>query len=144
MENYTPLNLSNNNNGYRILEAGRKLLFAAKASSPKVLSKITLPLNKGRLVVDINEVIRCQSDNNYTWFFFSDGRKEFVSRTLKEYDRLLQNNGFYRVHQSHLINIKYIKQYVKGEKACFIMADGSSVPVSQRKKGLANKIIKQL
>ncbi|HLP14403.1 MAG TPA: LytTR family DNA-binding domain-containing protein [Flavobacteriales bacterium] len=106
-------------------------------------SKITLNVRRERLKLDTSQVVRCQSDNNYTWLFLANGEKKFVSRTLKAFENVLSKSGFFRVHQSHLINCTYIKQYMR-ESGCFIMADGSVVPVSQRKKSMVNKITKAI
>lgn len=85
-------------------------------------------------VKDIAEIIRCESNVNYTWFYLTDGSKILVSKTLKEYDKMLSDHHFYRVHQSHLINANYIKEYVKSDGGYLLMKDGTSVPVSTRRK----------
>lgn len=85
-------------------------------------------------VKDIEEIVRCESNVNYTWFYLLDGSKILVSKTLKEYDKMLSDHNFYRVHQSHLINATYIKEYVKSDGGYLLMKDGSSVPVSTRRK----------
>lgn len=85
-------------------------------------------------VKDIEEIVRCESNVNYTWFYLLDGTKILVSKTLKEYDKMLSDHNFYRVHQSHLINAAYIKEYVKSDGGYLLMKDGSSVPVSTRRK----------
>jgi two-component system LytT family response regulator len=85
-------------------------------------------------VKDIEEIVRCESNINYTWFYLLDGSKILVSKTLKEYDKMLSDHNFYRVHQSHLINATYIKEYVKSDGGYLLMKDGSSVPVSTRRK----------
>ena len=85
-------------------------------------------------VKDIEEIVRCESNINYTWFYLLDGTKILVSKTLKEYDKMLSDHNFYRVHQSHLINAAYIKEYVKSDGGYLLMKDGSSVPVSTRRK----------
>jgi two-component system, LytTR family, response regulator len=85
-------------------------------------------------IVDIQEIIRCESDNNYTRFYFVDGSRFLVTRTLKSYDQLFKDKGFIRVHQSHLVNAVHIKSYVKTEGGYLLMSDQSQVPVAVRKK----------
>lgn len=95
-------------------------------------------------VVKIADIIRCESQVNYTQFFFKDSKKILVTRTLKEFEETLSDSGFYRVHQSHLINTKYIREYVKTEGGHLIMTDGSLVPVSTRKKPEVMRMLEEL
>ncbi len=85
-------------------------------------------------VVKIAEIVRCESQVNYTQFYFSNSKKTLVSKTLKEFEDLLTEHGFYRVHQSHLINVNFIKEYVKIDGGHILMTDGSIIPVATRKK----------
>ena len=85
-------------------------------------------------IVEIDEILRLESTGNYTQFFFLNGAKLLVTRTLKEYDKLLSEQGFFRVHQSHLINMEQIKEYVKIDGGYIVMKDGSKIPVSVRKR----------
>ncbi len=100
----------------------------------KEVKKIVLKTSENIYVINVQDIIRCESDRNYTRFYFNDGKKLLVSITLKEYDELLNGYGFYRVHQSHLVNLNYISHYEKGDGGSIIMKDGSSVAVSIRKK----------
>jgi two-component system LytT family response regulator len=100
----------------------------------KQLSKIVLPTLDGFLVVNINEIIRCEADKNYTLFIFANKEKLLVSKTLKEFDELLHGMDFIRVHQSHLINAAHVKRYIKGSGGYVQMSDDSIIEVSRRKK----------
>lgn len=84
-------------------------------------------------LVKIADIIRCQSEDNYTYFFLSDGKKIVVSKTLKEYDELLQEHKFLRVHHSHLVNAKKIIEFRKNDDL-LLLSDHSTIPVSSRKK----------
>ena len=97
-------------------------------------AKIALPTTEGFLFVKRDEIIRCESTDNYTNFYLLNGSKIMVSKTLKHFDDLLSSYNFFRVHQSHLINLIHLKQYHKGEGGYAIMVDASSVMVSRRKK----------
>lgn len=92
-------------------------------------------------IIEIGNIIRCESNINYTRFHFVDGSKMLVTKTLKEFDGMLSDYGFYRVHQSHLINIDHLKEYVKIDGGYLKMYDGSSVPISVRKKSLVMKLL---
>ena len=96
--------------------------------------KIALPSADGFLFVKRDDIIRCESTDNYTNFYLNNGSKIMVSKTLKHFDDLLSPHNFFRVHQSHLINLIHLKQYHKGEGGYAIMSDDSSVMVSRRKK----------
>jgi len=96
--------------------------------------RITLPTMEGFRFVNIKDIIRCEADNNYTWFILKSGEKILVTKTLKEYDEQLSDMDFIRVHQSHLVNIKFIDRYIKGDGGTIIMVDGSEVEVSRRRK----------
>lgn len=95
-------------------------------------------------IVNITDILRCESSVNYTSFHFKDGKKMMVTRTLKDFEDLLNDQGFYRVHQSHLVNTKFIKEYVKTEGGHLIMSDGSMVPVSTRKRPEVIKMLEEL
>lgn len=92
-------------------------------------------------VVEIGTIVRCESNVNYTQFYFSDGRKMLVTKTLKEFDKMLSEFGFYRVHQSHLINLDYLKEYIKTDGGYLMLKDGTSVPISTRKKSSVLKLL---
>lgn len=104
--------------------------------------KLSLPNASGSIFVPINDIIRCESDANYTRFFLENEAKVIlISKTLKEYDELLTDFGFCRVHHSHLINLKFIKKYIKGEGGTVVMLDGTEVEVSRRKKEIFQKAL---
>jgi len=96
--------------------------------------KIALPTSNGLVMIPLNEVIRCQSELNYTIFFLNNKKKIVISKTLKEYDEMLSEFDFVRVHNSHLINLHHVLNYTKGEGGTITMSDGSEVDVSRRKK----------
>lgn len=98
------------------------------------LEKIALPSMDGIRFIKINEIIRCESDNNYTLFYLTSKEKILVSKTLKDFEILLSGSKFYRVHKSHLVNLKFISKYIPGEGGYLILEDGSHVDVSRRKK----------
>ncbi len=97
--------------------------------------KLSLPTSDGSLFLSIDEIIRFESDASYTRFFILNEQKPIlVSKTLKDYDDILQDYGFCRVHHSRVINLKHIKKYIKGEGGIAVMIDGSEVEISRRKK----------
>ncbi len=117
------------------------ILQEAVAAPNKTPSKISLHTSEKIIVVNIADIIRCKSDNNYTTFYFNDNSKILVSKTLKHYADMLKEVSFLRVHQTHLVNIKYIKEFIKSDGGYLILKDKSNIPVSVRKR---NEVIATL
>lgn len=116
-----------------------------KQALPDDLShKIVLSTSEMIHVIQVDDIIRCESDNYYTYFYFTDGRKLLVSKTLKENEELLNAYNFIRPHKSHLVNIKYIKSYIKQDGGYILMTDGTKIPVSRRKKDKIMEILYNL
>src|SRR5690606_12200600 len=74
--------------------------------------RIALSTSEGIHLFNINEILRCESEDNYTKFYFINGKSLLISKTLKEYEELLGSQGFERIHQSHLINLAFLKSYI--------------------------------
>lgn len=96
-------------------------------------TRIALPTADDVLFVQIRDIIRCEAAGNYTVIHLRGGESPMVSRTLKEYETLLADAGFFRAHNSHLINLAEVKRYLKGD-GVVVMQDGSEITVSRRKK----------
>lgn len=96
--------------------------------------RIALSNSDGIHLLDISDIIRCESDDNYTKFFIKNRKPILISKTLKEYEELLTEHDFVRIHQSHLINLAYVKSYVKKDNGFVLMNDDSQLPISQRKR----------
>lgn len=98
------------------------------------LERIALHTSDKIVVSELKDIIRLEAMTNYTYFYFSDGSKLLITKTLKEYDTMLGDSGFVRVHQSHLINMAHVQAYVKTEGGYISMKNNDIVPVSVRKK----------
>jgi two-component system, LytTR family, response regulator len=112
-------------------------------TSSKDLKKLVLKTSDSIYLVDIEDIIRCEADKNYTYLFLKDNRKITVAKTLKEYEELLHQYGFFRLHHSHLINIKYMERYDK-KGDLLVLKDKSMVPVAVRKKDELFKLIESM
>lgn len=106
--------------------------------------KIVLSTSDKIHIIDISNIIRCESDNYYTRFFFKESPPLLVSKTLKENEDILRDHNFIRPHKSHLINIKYIKAFLRIDNGYIQMEDGSEIPVSRRKRESIIDIINHL
>lgn len=97
--------------------------------------KLVLKESNSIHVLQIEDVLRIEASDNYTIFYPNDGQQIVVSKTLKEFEKLLKDEGFFRIHQSHLINLNALKKYEgKVNGGIITMSDGSQVPISKRKK----------
>lgn len=112
-----------------------------EAQSKKEDLQIALSTMQETRFVKTNEIIRCESSNNYTTFFLNDKTKLLVSKPIYEYDELLSNNGFLRCHQSHLINKSFIKSWQKEYGDFLLLTDGTQVPISRGKRELVKKAL---
>jgi two-component system LytT family response regulator len=91
--------------------------------------------------VEIARITRCEADNNYTHVFLDKQKKMTISKTLKEFEDLLQEHGFIRIHQSHLVNSTHIKSLQKSDGGYVQMSDDSVIPISRTRK---NEIVAQI
>ncbi len=82
----------------------------------------------------VEEIIRCESDKNYTTVYIENNRNILLSRTLKDIENLLSEEGFFRVHQSHLINLSKVEHYEKGAKGYVYLTDKTKIPISSRRR----------
>ena len=100
----------------------------------KQLNKLAVPTLDGLLFYDINDIIHLEANSNYTQIFFNNQTKILASKTLKDFEELLPQDIFFRVHHSHLINLNYIKKYIKGDGGQIELQNGTYIDVSRRKK----------
>lgn len=98
------------------------------------VSKIALPTSNGLVFISIDEIVCCSARNNYTLFEFVKDKELLVSGTLKDFEEKLPASIFCRVHNSHLINMNHIRQYIKGKGGQVKMINGKIIDVSSRKR----------
>lgn len=105
--------------------------------------KITVPTSKGLVFLSIDDIIRCEASVNYTTIYLKDKQQLMVAKTLKDFEDMLSDLQFFRIHNSHLINLNYIKTYHKGKGGYVTLADNISLEVSTRRKDLFLKKIEE-
>lgn len=98
------------------------------------IKKLVIQNVNGFRVLSLNEIIYLKGEVNYTRFLLKGGEKLMTSKTLKEYETLLNEYGFYRIHQSYLINLRHVKEYIKGEGGEVVMINNDHLDVSRRRK----------
>ncbi len=99
-------------------------------------NKIAVPILDGFEFIDVKTILYCQSENNYTNIHFESGKKLLISKTLKEFEKVMEKFLFIRTHQSYLINPNYMQKYVRNDGGYIVLMDGKKIPVSSSRKSL--------
>jgi two-component system, LytTR family, response regulator len=118
----------------RLSDTVQTLVYNLTQAGSAANMKICIPTLKGFQVVSINDIVCCEADNSYTNFFLADGSRICSAKTLLDYEILLQESSFIRVHKSYLINLQHIKEYRRGDGGTVTMNNGMEIEVSRRKK----------
>jgi two-component system LytT family response regulator len=96
--------------------------------------RLCLPTLKGFIILKLDEIIYCEAERSYTIFHLEGNKPVIVSKPLLDYENLLGDAGFLRIHKSFLINLRHVKEYQRGEGGMVIMNNNSEIEVSRRKK----------
>ena len=111
------------------------LLF--NVSKPSSVARIAMPVKEGFDFIDVNEITTCQSNNDCTIVLTRSGKKYICDRTIKEYEDLLPENSFFRIHHSYIVNVNFIKKFFKEGRGGYVeLSDGTTIPVAYRRKDL--------
>jgi two-component system LytT family response regulator len=97
---------------------------------------IAVPTIQGLIFIKTQDIVRFEADGGYTWIHFTNRDKLLVTKTLGDYDEVLSDSDFMRVHHAHLVNFQHVSEFIKGNSPVLIMSDDSSVSVSKRKKDI--------
>lgn len=115
-------------------DADAKMKTLLENIQPGKKKKLLIPTVTGFDIVSAENIIRLRSNVNYTTLFLNDKKEITVAKTLKEFENMLADFGFFRIHNSDIINLKYLKSYNKGKGGYVIMQDGTEIEVSSRRK----------
>ena len=122
------------------LEAGKKedmteilLHNLNKTGNPSEM-RLCLPTLKGFIILKLEEIFYCEAERSYTIFHLAENKTVTVSKPLSDYDTLLKETSFLRIHKSYLINLNHVKEYQRGEGGLVIMSNNAEIEVSRRKK----------
>jgi two-component system LytT family response regulator len=99
-------------------------------------TRLVIPTSDGREYLNPKDILRIEADRSYSWFYLKDKRKILVSKHLKEFQDLLNDRNFFRPHNSHLINLDFVKKYVRHDGGYIEMTDGSQIPISRNRKDI--------
>ena len=105
----------------------------SKTGNPSEM-RLCLPTLKGFIVLKLDEIIYCEAERSYTVFHLDKNKTVIVSKPLLDYENLLKDTSFLRIHKSFLINLHHVKEYQRGEGGMVIMSDDAEIEVSRRKK----------
>ena len=105
--------------------------------------KIGLPSGDRVIFVEVKSIIRCQGESNYTHLFFTDRKPLLVAKTLVEFEDLLQEHGFIRVHKTHLVNINEVTAFLRNDGGQLLLSNNETISVSRRRKEEVMKHMKQ-
>ena len=97
-------------------------------------NKIPISVVNGLQFVPVNSIVYCEADDDYTYIHLTENQKLTVSKNIKEYEDILVNYDFFRIHHSYLVNRDFIKRYIKGEGGTILTEQGNELPVSRRRK----------
>jgi len=111
-------------------------------SNQNNVKKIAFPTSEGIELVKIDEIIHCEASDNYTSIYLKNEKRILVSKTIKEYDTMLSEFDFFRIHQSHLVNLSYIAKFNKNDGGYVVLENGKKLPISRRnKQGFLEKLL---
>jgi two-component system LytT family response regulator len=99
-------------------------------------TRLVIPTSDGKEYLNPREIIRIEADRSYSWFYITGRHKILVSKHLKEFQELLNDRNFFRPHNSHLINLEFVKKFVRHDGGYIEMTDGSQIPISRNRKDL--------
>jgi two-component system, LytTR family, response regulator len=106
--------------------------------------KLCIPDMKGFRVIDLADIIYCESESSYTIFHLQTGQTITASKSIMEYELLLEHSGFCRIHKSFLVNLRHIREYIRGEGGSVMLTNDKTIEVSRRKKEVFIAKMKEL
>jgi two-component system LytT family response regulator len=116
------------------IEEIEKKLYVLENKISQNISRIMLPTGSGMEVFELDEIIRCEADDNYTVIYLKDKKYIMITKNLSNMEIILSDNGFFRVHRKFIINMKYIKNLKKNKKnPTIILSDGAEIPISEHR-----------
>jgi two-component system LytT family response regulator len=111
-----------------------ELKVLAAQMQQKTLNRIAIPSSDGLLMVRPDQLVRCESDSNYTKVYLDNKQKIVVAKTLKELEDVLTGYGFYRIHHSHLVNLTHVVSYIRNDGGYVMMSDGTHITVARNRR----------
>lgn len=121
-----------------------RVTFLLDQFGTKKLNKIVISTSEGYELIEVEQIIHCKSDSNYSEIHLENGKTLIASKTLKEFDEMLSNRGFLRIHNSHLVNLEKVKRILKADGGYVEMTNGDKLGISRNRKDDLFKFLEQL
>lgn len=118
-------------------------LLAERLSTVNKNRRIALPTFEGFIFVNVRDIMHCKSESNYTTIYLATGEQIVVTRTLKEIEESVNSPDFFRVHNSHFVNLSAIKKYIRGAGGYLMMNDGTSINIARNRKDKFLKLLER-
>ncbi len=112
-----------------------------ESNKTKHFTKIGVPGRSGTTYIELNNICRLESSNNYTFIHCIDDKPILISRTIKSFEELLPETQFIRCHQRHIVNLDKVQAFERNDGAHFLMKDGSQIPISRANRSLVDKLL---
>ena len=109
-------------------------VFSSYYNNPNAFRKISISALDGIYFINIKDIVRFEAEDNYTHIYLHDGERITASKTIKAFEDLLAPFNFYRVHKRHVINLNYMRKFVKGDGGYLVMDDDMKIEVSRRRR----------
>lgn len=119
-------------------------IFNSYYNNPNAFTKMSISALDGVYFVNIKDIVRFEAEDNYTHIYLNNGERITASKTIKAYEDLLAPFNFYRVHKRHVINLNYMRKFVKGDGGYLIMDDNMKIEVSRRRRPAFMEQMKRL
>ncbi len=107
------------------------------------LDKITLKSQEGMVFLSIDQIVHLESDGSYTTFHLLNNERHLIARPMRDFEDLLPPEDFFKLHQSHLVNLAYVKKILREDGGSVLMADGARVPIARRRKDEFLEVVRQ-
>ncbi len=124
-------------------DLSQQLSSLLKLTKKKAFERIVLNSSEGMHFVEVADILRLQSDVNYTTFHLQSGERITVTKTIKTFEELLPEEAFFRPHQSHIVHLKYVKKVLREDGGYALMEDDTKVPISRNKKEVFINALKE-
>ncbi|HMQ47391.1 MAG TPA: LytTR family DNA-binding domain-containing protein [Saprospiraceae bacterium] len=105
-----------------------------ESARTRKIEKMTLSGSEGIVFLPVNQISHLESDGSYTTFFMMSNERHLIAKPMREFEELLPENQFFKIHQSHMVNLAYVKKILREDGGYALMENGSKVPIARRRK----------
>lgn len=114
-----------------------------ESARTRQLNKITLTSQEGMVFLQLDQIVRLESEGSYTTFYLLNKERHIITRPMKDFEELLPETVFFRLHQSHIINLFFVKKILREDGGYALLEDGAKVPVARRRKDALMEVLRQ-